>query len=456
MKQTHSLKEKARQFTVILLPILITQLSLYGMVLFNTIMSGQAGARDLAGVAIGSSLWLPVSTGLSGILLAVTPVVAQFMGAGRKDKVPFAVIQGVYLAIVVALVIIVGGVLAIQPVLNHMNLEPAVRNIAKRYLQALAFGIAPIFVYTVLRCFIDALGQTRVTMLITIISLPINLTLNYLFIFGNFGFPRLGGVGAGISTAITYWCIFFIGCYVVSRVEPFKEYGVFKRFYTVSLAAWLEQLKLGIPIGLAIFLETGVFCGVTLLMSQFNTMTIAAHQAAMNFYSFLFMIPLGISMALTITVGFEVGAQRYRDAVQYSQLGLGISLGMAVLGGMIIYTFDEQVAGLYSRDPAVRVLTTQFLVYALFFLLSDAIATPVQGVLRGYKDVTITTLVVFVSFWVVGLPLGHFLATTTDLAAFGYWIGLIAGLAVGTVGLSARMIVLQRKRTGNQKPVLTP
>lgn len=446
MRQTHSLKEKAKQFIGILLPILVTQLSLFGMVFFNTIMSGQAGAQDLAGVAIGSSLWVPIFTGLNGILLAITPVVAQFMGAGRKDQIPFVVGQGIYLSVLIAMVVIVGGTLALQPILNYMSLEPVVRDIAQYYLLALGFGIVPTFAYTVLRCFIDALGQTRVTMLITMISLPVNVGLNYLFIFGNFGFPRLGGIGAGISSAITYWCIFFIGLYVVSQVEPFREFGVFKRFYPPSWTAWRDQLKLGIPIGLAIFLETGVFSGVTLLMSQFNTLTIAAHQAAMNFYSFLFMIPLGISMALTITVGFEVGAQRFKDAKQYSQLGLGISLGMAVLGGIIIYTFDQQVAALYNKDPAVRELTTQFLIFALFFLLSDAIATPVQGVLRGYKDVTITFVVIFVSFWVVGLPLGHFLAVKTDFAAFGYWIGLIAGLAAGAVGLTTRMLVLQQKR----------
>lgn len=446
MQQTYSLKEKAKQFTVILLPILVTQLSLYGMVFFNTIMSGQAGPRDLAGVAIGSSLWVPVSTGLTGILLAITPVVAQFMGSGRKEKIPFTVIQGVYLAIVIALLIILTGLLVIKPILGAMSLEAAVREIALKYLVAISFGIIPMFVYTVLRCFIDALGQTRVTMLITIISLPINVTLNYLLIFGNFGFPRLGGVGAGVSSAITYWCILCIGFYVVSRVEPFKEYGVFKQFYPASLRAWLEQLKLGIPIGSAIFMETGLFSAVTLLMSQFNTTTIAAHQAAMNFYSLLFMIPLGIAMALTINVGFEVGAGRFKDAKQYSRLGLGIALGLAVCAGVIIYIYDNQVAGLYSKDPAVRELTQRFLVFALFFLLSDAIATPVQGVLRGYKDVNITTLVTFVSFWVVGLPLGHLLATSTQLAAFGYWIGLIIGLALGAVGLTLRMLVLQRKR----------
>lgn len=445
MQQTYSLKEKIKQFIVILLPILVTQLSLFGMVFFNTIMSGQAGPQDLAGVAIGSSLWVPVSTGLTGILLAITPLVAQLLGSGRKDRIPFTVIQGIYLAVVIALLIIFSGILAIRPILGAMSLEAAVRQIAQKYLVAISFGILPMFIYTVLRCFIDALGQTRVTMLITIISLPINISLNYLLIFGNFGFPRLGGIGAGVSSAITYWCILFIGLYVVSRVAPFKKYGIFQQFYAASLKAWLEQLKLGIPIGLAIFMETGLFCSVTLLMSQFNTITIAAHQAAMNFYSLLFMIPLGISMALTINVGFEVGAKRFEDAKQYSRLGLGIALGLAVCAGIIIYLFNNQVSGLYSRDPAVRELTQRFLLFALFFLLSDAIATPVQGILRGYKDVNITTLVTFVSFWVVGLPLGHYLATSTELAAFGYWIGLITGLALVAVGLSIRMIILQRK-----------
>lgn len=447
MRQTLSIKEKGQEFLSILWPILITQILLSSMVMADTIMSGNAGAKDLAGVAIGASLWVPISTGITGILIAITPIIAQSVGAGRKERVPLAVTQGTYLAIVISLLVILCGSFVLQPILNTMHLEPAVRDIARRYLIGLSFGITPMFIYTILRCFIDALGQTRVSMFITMLSLPINITLNYLLIFGKLGFPRLGGVGAGYATAITYWCILLIAFNVMRRVEPFANYNIFKKFPAISLATWQEQLRLGIPIGCSIFFETSVFSGVTLLMSQYDTITIAAHQAALNFASFLYMVPLSIAMALTITVGFEVGAARYTDAKQYSLLGLGIAVGMAVCCGIGLLLFGEQIAGIYTKDEAVFQLAQQFLIYAIFFQLSDAIATPVQGILRGYKDVNVAFIVAFASYWIIGLPLGHLLSLYTTLGPFGYWVGLIVGLAIGASSLLYRMFRIQQTTT---------
>jgi multidrug resistance protein, MATE family len=445
MYQTHTLQEKLRQFLSVLLPILVSQLALFSMTFFDTIMSGHAGPVDLAGVAIGSSIWVPIQSGLTGILLAVTPMVAQLVGAMRKDQVPFTVIQALYLSVVIGVAVILCGALVLEPILNSMSLETDVREIAWRYLIALSFGIVPMFVYTVLRCFIDALGMTRVTMIITLISLPINVALNYLLIFGKFGFPRLGGVGAGVASAITYWCITLISLYVVHRVQPFTEYRMFSRMFRVSLPAWKELLRLGVPIGFSIFFEVSIFAAVTLLMSQFNTVTIAAHQAAMNFASFIYMVPLSISMSLTIVVGFEVGAKRFRDARQYSFLGIGIALMMASLFAVGLFLFSQQVAGFYTTDPDVLQLTQQFLMYSILFLLSDAVAAPIQGILRGYKDVTVPFVAALVSYWVIGLPLGYLLANYTSLAAFGYWIGLIAGLAAGAVFLFGRLLLMQRR-----------
>ncbi|CAJ1000794.1 MATE family multidrug resistance protein [Brevibacillus aydinogluensis] len=445
MYQTHTLQEKLRQFLSVLLPILVSQLALFSMTFFDTIMSGHAGPVDLAGVAIGSSIWVPIQSGLTGILLAVTPMVAQLVGAMRKDQVPFTVIQALYLSVVIGVAVILCGALVLEPILNSMSLETDVREIARRYLIALSFGIVPMFVYTVLRCFIDALGMTRVTMIITLISLPINVALNYLLIFGKFGFPRLGGVGAGVASAITYWCITLISLYVVHRVQPFTEYRMFSRMFRVSLPAWKELLRLGVPIGFSIFFEVSIFAAVTLLMSQFNTVTIAAHQAAMNFASFIYMVPLSISMSLTIVVGFEVGAKRFRDARQYSFLGIGIALMMASLFAVGLFLFSQQVAGFYTTDPDVLQLTQHFLMYSILFLLSDAVAAPIQGILRGYKDVTVPFVAALVSYWVIGLPLGYLLANYTSLAAFGYWIGLIAGLAAGAVFLFGRLLLMQRR-----------
>lgn len=446
MNQTYSLREKSRQFLSVLLPILISQLALFSMTFFDTIMSGHASPVDLAGVAIGASLWVPIQAGLTGILMAVMPTVAQMVGAKRRDQVPYTILQALYLAVGIAITIIIVGSLALGPILHMMKLEAGVRGIAQDFLFAISFGIIPLFLYTVIRCFIDALGQTRVTMIITLFSLPINIVLNYALIFGHFGLPRLGGVGAGYASAITYWCILLISLFVVRRVHPFVEFGLFTRFYRLSLQAWKELLKLGVPIGFSIFFEVSIFAAVTLLMSEYNTITIAAHQAAMNFASFLYMVPLSISMALTIVVGFEVGAERYRDARQYSYLGIGIAVALALVFATGMLVFNEQVAGFYTTDIQVLRLAQQFLMYSILFLISDAVAAPIQGVLRGYKDVTVTFIVALVSYWVIGLPLGYMLAKFTSMAAFGYWVGLIAGLAAGAIFLFGRLVSLQKRK----------
>ncbi|MGP1907856.1 MATE family efflux transporter [Metabacillus sp. JX24] len=445
MKQTYTLWDKSKQFFHILLPILITQVALYSMNFFDTTMSGKVSPGDLAGVAIGSSVWVPVYTGLSGILLAVTPIVSQYAGAKQKDKIPFTVIQGLYLSVLLASAVAIAGFFALDPILNSMNLENHVRETAKYYLAALAFGILPLFSYNVLRCFIDALGFTRVSMFITLLSLPINVVLNYLLIFGKFGFPALGGVGAGVASAITYWSIMLISVYVVYKKVPFADYGIFSRWYKASVKAWLDLLKIGIPIGIAIFFETSIFAAVTLLMSNYDTVTIASHQIAINFASLLYMLPLSISMALTIVVGFEVGAKRYKDAKIYSYLGIVLAVILSLLTAAVIYFFRSEIAGIYTNDGIVVGLSAQFLIYAIFFQLSDAIAAPIQGALRGYKDVNVTLIMALVSYWVIGLPTGYYLANNTDFMAFGYWIGLIAGLAAAAAALSARLWFIQNR-----------
>lgn len=445
MEQTYTLKQKLKQFIRILLPILVTQVLLQAMSFFDTTMSGQAGTEDLAGVAIGANIWLPVQTGLHAVLLAITPIVSQLVGAKKEDKIPAMVAQALYLSIFISLLTISLGALGLKPILATMSLERAVERIAFRYLAALSIGIVPYFAYTVLRAFIDALGKTNMTMLITFLTLPTNIFLNYAFIFGKFGFPRLGGVGAGIATSLTYWIILIITITVILKVAPFTRYKILSRFYPISRGKQWEIIKIGMPMGFATCAETAVFSVVTLLMSVFNTATIAAHQAAMNFETFFFMVPLSISMALTILVGFEVGARRFPDARKYQQIGLGTSLAFSVISGLSIFLLKEQVALFYSKDPEVITLTQQFLIYAVFFQMSDAIAIPTQGILRGYKEVTVPSIMGFAAHWIVGLPLGFLLANYTNLGPFGYWIGLITGVTSAAIGLFSRLVWLQRK-----------
>ncbi|MCP3032410.1 MATE family efflux transporter [Halobacillus sp. A1] len=450
MYETKTLSEKFKLFMVILLPILITQIGMYAMNFFDTIMSGQAGAEDLAGVAIGSNIWLPVFTGLNGIMMAISPIIAQLNGAKKEKEIPESVKQGVYLAIVLALLIGFIGFFLLDPILSLFSIEENVRYIAKYYLITLGLGIVPLFVFNILRSFIDALGQTKISMGIILLTLPINIVFNYVLIFGKAGLPALGGIGAGLASALTYWVACGIVVAVIHKTYPLRRYGIFSKWVKPSLKSWAEQLRIGIPIGFAIFFETSIFAAVTFFMTVYDTYTIAAHQAAINFASLVYMMPLSIAFTLTIAVGFEVGAKRYEEAKTYSYMGIILAVAMSVAAGLILYIFDDSVARLYSSNEEVIALTKSFIFYAIFFQLSDGFGAPLQGILRGYKDVNITLVMAFVSYWVIGLPSGYLLANYTDLGPFGYWMSLIIGLTAGAITLLFRMLQLQRRNIQKQ------
>ncbi|RSK26633.1 MATE family efflux transporter [Bacillus sp. HMF5848] len=445
MEQTFSISEKIKQIIILLIPILITQLGMFSMVLFNTIMSGKYNPSDLAGVAIGSAVWTPIFTGLSGILLAVSPIAAQYFGEKRNRDVSLVVTNGIYLALGIAVAVILLGAILLNPILNNMDLDDNVRITAYKYLVGLSFGIIPLFIFNVLRSFVYALGKTRVVMVILLVVLPINFLLNYVFIFGNWGVPELGGAGAGYATSITYWLILILTLIYIKNHEIFNQYVSLKYFRSFSWSKCLEILKIGVPMGLSIFFETSMFAVVTILISKYNVTTIAAYQSALNIVSFLYMIPLSISMALTVLVGYEVGAKRQKDARAYSWLGIGLSVVIALSTGLFVVLFRYQVAGFYSNEEAVIQLIGHFLIYAIFFQISDAIQATAQAALRGYKDVNVSFVMTLIAYWIICIPLGYVLAHYTSLGATGYWIGLTVGLLVAGVCLSLRLVYVQKK-----------
>ncbi len=447
MYQTSTIKEKYVLLLKMIVPILVTQVAIYLISFFDILMSSRYGTVDLAGVSIGSSIWMPIYTGLSGILLAITPIVSQLVGAKKEMDAKKAVQQGIYVAILLAVLIFTGLFFGIDWILSKMNLESAVHSIAKGYIYAMCAGLLPLFLFFVMRCFIDALGQTRVTMIITLMTTPINIVLNYIFIFGKFGAPELGGIGAGVATAITYWLIFMITVWIIAKRVPFERFRLFHDWPKLEWLRWKEILLIGVPIGISLFAETSIFSAVTMMMSNFSTEIIAAHQIAINFTSLLYMVPLSISMGVTILVGFEIGAGRMRDARMYSYLCVGTAILFSFISACILFILREPVAHMYTTDQMVLEYAVQFLVYAAIFQLSDAIQAPVQGALRGYKDVMITFIMAIISYWVIGLPVGYTLATHTDFGPFGYWIGLVAGLTMGAITLLIRLLVVQKRVT---------
>lgn len=441
-----------KRLSIIVFPILITQVFLYLMTFFDILMTSKYDIGHLAGVSIGSSLWVPVYTGLTGILISITPIVAHYIGGNKKEQVRPSVQQGILVAIVMSAIVYLLIFLGTDAVLSRMDLTEVERRIAASYLKTISIGLVPLFIYSVLRGFIDALGLTRVTMLITLISAPINIFLNYVFIFGNFGMPELGGTGAALASAITYWLVLGITVSLILRLPSIQQYQVFRGFAGVDRKRIWTIIAMGVPIGLSIFAETTIFSAVTLFMTRYSTEILSAHQIALNFTSLLYMIPLSIAMGATILVGQAAGANKMREATHYAWLSVSLAIFISFLSASVLYFFRETIGFFYTENTNVLAYTAEFLIFAALFQLSDAIQAPVQGALRGYKDVKITFIMAIVSYWIIGLPLGHYLAVTTEFAQYGYWIGLIAGLTAGALTLTIRLLIVQKKHMRLARP----
>lgn len=437
-------RDKLRRLLSVMLPIVATQVAIMGMNFFDASMSGQAGDVDLAGAAIGGNIWMPIQTGISGILMAAMPLVANLLGAGEKEKITIVVRHGLLLALGFAIFVLGCGVAFLPHFLQNMGLAPEVYHVSLWYLAGLGLGVLPFFMITPLRSLVDTLGYTHLTMRIYLLALPINACLNYVLIFGKLGLPRLGGVGAGVASGLTFWLLLGVFAFVITRLEPFKGYRIFG-FLQPSFSWLKEYLRIGVPMGISIFMETSIFGVVALFIAKFGTETIAAHQAALNFSSLVYMLPLSFSLALTIVVGVEYGAKNYQGARDYVTIGLQTSLGIAGFYMLAEYILREQIAYIYTNNLEVVALVKIFLLYAIGWQAGDAIAAPIQGILRGYKDVDATFWASMLAYWGICLPLGLFLDYKVGNGAFAYWQSLDCGVISSATLLSIRLIWLQRR-----------
>ena len=436
---------RLRRLLDIMIPILITQTAIMAMNFCDSAMSGHAGAVHLAGTAIGGNLWMPVMASLNGILLGSMPIIAHLLGRGERQNIGRVVRHTMLLATAFSLLLLVAGVLFLDRLLGTFGLEPQVHYIAKMYIAAIGVGVLPFFLSTALRALVDTSGYTGITMKIYLLALPVNAFLNYCLIFGKFGAPALGGIGAGLATGITYWLEFFIFVWVVQKLPAFAPLRIFTDKFKFDMAQLRENLSLGVPMGMAIFMEASIFGVIAIFIAKFGTVIIAAHQAAMSFTSLLYMVPLSFSMSLTIVVGVEAGARRFGEALRYSLLGIACNITVAVLLTVFVLFDREFIAGLYTSEPVIIRQTIGFLFYAMFFQVMDATAAPIQGILRGYKDVKATFWAGLAAYWLICLPLGCYFDYYMHFGPSSYWLSLDIGLLCAVLFLGGRFWYLQRK-----------
>ena len=426
-----------------MLPLVLAQLSLMGMNVMDATMSGHAGPVDLAGVSMGASLFMPVTASFTGILAASTPMIAQLLGRRRKQDIPHVVRTGMALGMLLTALFALIYFLAIDRVMSFLSLDSGVARIATVYLMLM---IANLFFQTImfpLRALIDTSGSTATSMKLMLSALPINGLLNYMFIFGRLGAPRLGGIGAGVATVCTAAILFGMFLCVIFHNSKYMAREIFSDL-TTPWSDWKECFTVGIPNGLSILMEAGLFGFIIIFIAPFGTVAIGAHQSALSFCNLIYVLPMSCSMAMTILVGYEVGAENYERARKLSRMGLKLTLCCAFLTAAGTVLGRNAIADLYSEDPQVIRMAGRFLLYGAAWQLFDAIAAPIQGILRGYKDTRVPFLLMLIAYWCVALPVGLFLDHVMGQGVIAYWRGLDSGVGTSACLMVCRLLIEER------------
>lgn len=446
--------KEVKECLLLAVPLAAAQLAQAATGFIDTVMMGLLGSRTIAAGGLGATLFTALLIIGTGIVSAVSPLAAEAHGAGKTEVVGRVARQGLWLSVAIALPVTLliwnGGLL-----LRLFGQEEENVVLAEQYLRAIAWGYLPGLAFAVLKNFVSALSQTRPIIVITVCGTVFNVAANYVLMFGFLGLPALGIAGIGWASALSVWGMFLaLAVYVLS--PAFKVYGVFRSLLQFDGRVFWELLRIGWSIGVLAAVETGLFTVTTFLMGQLGTLTLAAHQIALQTASMTFMIPLGISFATTVRVGQLSG----RGDLSGARLAgyVGICLGGIFMGIMAIvfWTMPRLLISLYLdvQNPAnanVVTLAQSLLSVAAMFQMFDGIQIIAAGALRGLKDTRVPMLVGILAYWCIGLTSGYLLGLQLGFGGIGLWWGLAIGLSAAATVLTWRFhyLISPRVRTQN-------
>lgn len=424
------------------LPILGGQLAQTANGFVDTLMAGRVSAVDLAAVAVGASIWVPVYLFMTGVLMSATPVLSRHLGARNYGRINPLAQQSLWLAL--ALGILMALVLrSIAPILHWLDVDAQLQPLVIGYLNALSWGMPGVALFLSLRSYTEAMSHTRPVLWISVAGLLINIPANYALIYGKFGLPALGGVGCGWATALVMWTMAALMALYVGRHNSYDEARLTLRDRYFEFRTIAYFVTLGVPVGLSIFFEASIFAVIALLISSLGPTVVAGHQIALNFASLLFMIPLSLALAVTVRVGLTRG--RGNNAATH--LAISSAMIMTLLVGinsaLLLVLLHQYVPSIYTDNLEVRQLASQLLLFGALYQISDAWQVTANGALRGYEDTAVPMVITLFSYWVIGLPVGYVLGLTDWLrpamGPVGFWIGLLIGLTVAAILLSIRL-----------------
>jgi multidrug resistance protein, MATE family len=428
-------------------PMILAQLLQVSFGFVDTVMVGRVGPNDLAVVGIGSSLWILVYLGALGMMMSISPIAAHHVGAGARHLVKDVFQQGLWYGLGVALM----AFLLVRhswQVAFWLEVDPEVLPGLRQYMEAIAWGMPAACLALAPRLVAEASGYTKPMMIVLAMLLPMNIFGNWVLVFGQLGFPALGAVGAAWSTAIGQWigavCIFG-WIFSTRRLPDIRSRDAWAR---PDVPRILELLRLGMPISITMIMETSLFSAVAVLMGRFGVVPLAAHQIAINYAALMFMVPVGLTLAITVRVGQALGAGDRSAARFRGFLGIGVSAAFMGCSAIFMIFFPEFIASIYTQDTEVIVLAASLLTLAAIFQLFDGLQVAAIGALRGFKDTTRPMLISVVTYWFCGFPLSWYTAFELGLGPRGLWMGLVAGLLLAALLLNLRYYAISAAPAG--------
>jgi MATE family multidrug resistance protein len=428
------------------IPVVVGMVASFSMNFVDTLMAGRLPDKEiaLAGIATGGAIWSAMLMFILGLLMALQPVVAQLDGAGNRPEGGAAARQGMWIALVVAIPFVIflrsGG-----PMLQWMAVGADIVPTAVVYMNAISWGAPGICLLLVLRFFSEGSGYTRPTMYMGLLGIMLNVPLNYVLMFGKLGFPQLGAQGCGIATSIVIWAQLLMMFFYVRWHAHFKDFDLFGRWDWPQWAAISKLLKIGLPIGTAIFVEGSLFIGAALLIARLGALPASAHLIAINYSALMFMVPLGLASAVTTRVGNALGRGEPEAARYAGLIGLLIVLFTQTLSAASMIIVPEFIVRIYTNDPEITAIAVGLLFYSAIFQYADGIQICAAGALRGLKDTLVPMFINTVSYLLIGLSVGYYLTFNKAMGPAGMWIGMIVGLSFGAVLLLARFLFKSRQ-----------
>jgi MATE family multidrug resistance protein len=445
---TGGIRKELRPMLRLAAPLAIAELGWMVMGFVDTVMAGRLGAAAIGAGSLGTTLFWPIVISGSGLLYGMDTEVAQSFGARDEAACRRTLIHGLWLALAVSPIAI--AVLAgLLPLLRALHTNPDVMALLDPFVKALLWSVLPLLVYTAFRRYLQASNIVKPITFAAITANMINFAGNWLLMYGNWGAPRLGLTGSGISTSFARVYIALVLLVVVLWHERGHGYPLFHMSWMPDLKHIRRLASLGYPVAIQILAEGAVFGIVSAFVAQLDAVSLAAHGVALNVVSLTYMVPLGISSAAAVRVGHAVGRSDRHGAATSGWTALLLSTLFMGAAGLALFFIPGPISRLYTPDAAVIPVSAALLRIAAFFELFDGFQVVAGGALRGLGDTSSPALAHFAGYWLAGLPLSYWLCLRSGWGVKGVWIGLTVALTL----IGAGLLIVWRNRLSDAQKV---